>query len=168
MPRDLPLGNGDLLVTFDARYQLRDIYYPQVGLENHTGGEPCRFGVWADGKFAWTGDDGWERDLRYAHETLVSEVTLGHAGLGLRLRCRDAVDFDRNIYLKEVTVEDELGRDRELRVFQHFDAHLFGNEVGDSAFYDPRSQAIVHYKGRRAFLISGTAGGHSFGLTSFA
>src|SRR5207244_1618375 len=111
MPRDLPLGNGDLLVTFDSRYQLRDIYYPQVGLENHTGGEPCRFGIWADGKFAWTGDDGWERDLRFAHETLVSEVTLGNAALGLRVRCRDAVDFDRTLYLKEVTIEDVTGRE---------------------------------------------------------
>jgi len=76
MPRDLPLGNGDLLVTFDSRYQLRDIYYPQVGLENHTGGEPCRFGIWADGQFSWTGDDGWERDLRYAHETLPKTARL--------------------------------------------------------------------------------------------
>jgi len=168
LPRDLPLGNGDFLVTFDARYQLRDIYYPHVGQENHTVGSPCRFGVWVDGKFSWIGDDGWDCHIEYEHETLVGDTTLQNAALGLRLRCRDAVDFDRNIYFKEVTVEDELGREREIRAFQHFDAHLFGNEVGDSAFYDPRSQAIVHYKGRRAFLLSGTAGGHSFGLTSFA
>ncbi len=168
MPRDLPLGNGDLLVTFDARYQLRDVYFPHVGQENHTVGFPCRFGVWADGTFSWTSDEGWDRRIEYEHETLVGDTQLHNAALGLRLRCRDAVDFDRPIYFKEVTVEDELGREREMRAFQHFDAHLFGNEVGDSAFYDPRSQAIVHYKGRRAFLISGTAGGTTFGLTSFA
>jgi GH15 family glucan-1,4-alpha-glucosidase len=168
LPRDLPLGNGDFLVTFDARYQLRDIYYPHVGQENHTVGSPCRFGVWADGEFSWVGDPTWEIHIEYEHETLVGDTALHNARLGLRLRCRDAVDFDRNLYFKEVTAEDELGRDRDIRIFQHFDAHLFGNEVGDSAFYDPRSQAIVHYKGRRAFLISGTAGGHSFGLTSFA
>jgi len=168
MPRDLPLGNGDLLVTFDSRYQLRDIYFPQVGLENHTGGEPCRFGVWVDGRFAWTGDDGWERDLRYAHETLVSEVHLGHAALGLRIRCRDTVDFDRNLYLKEVTVEDVTGTDRDVRVFQHFDAHLWGNDIGDSAFYDPRTRAVVHYKGRRYFLLTGVNAKGESGLTSFA
>ena len=168
MPRDLPLGNGDLLVTFDSRYQLRDIYYPQVGQENHTGGEPCRFGIWADGKFAWTGDEGWERDLRFAHETLVTEVTLGHAGLGVRVRCRDTVDFDRNLYLKEVTVEDVTGKDRDVRLFQHFDAHLWGNDIGDSAFYDPRTRAIVHYKGRRYFLITGVNAKGESGLTSFA
>ena len=46
MPRDLPIGNGTLLVNFDDQYHLRDLYYPYVGSENHTLGYPCRFGVW--------------------------------------------------------------------------------------------------------------------------
>ena len=168
MPRDLPLGNGDFLVTFDARYQLRDIFYPYVGMENHTVGEPSRFGVWVDGAFAWTGDDGWDRSIAYEHETLVGDTTLVHPKLGVTLHLRDAVDFDRNLYFREVTVEDMLGRERQIRLFQHFDAHLFGNDTGDSAYYDPRSQAIVHYKSRRYFLISGSSGGSAYGLTSFA
>jgi len=168
MPRDLPLGNGDFLVTFDASYQLRDVFYPNVGLENHTVGEPCRFGVWVDGQFSWISQQGWERAIDYEHETLVGDTRLRHAALGIAMHCRDAVDFDRNIYFKEVTVEDQTGRDRDVRLFHQFDAHLNGNETGDSAYYDPRSQAIVHYKGRRYFLLSGTTGGHAFGLTSFA
>ncbi len=168
MPRDLPLGNGTLLVLFDARYQLRDLYYPNVGQENHTTGDPCRFGVWADGGFAWVADDGWERRIAYAHETLVGDTQLAHAELGLRLACRDCVDFDRNLYLKEVTVEDTLGQARDVRLFQHFDAHLYGNDVGDSAFYDPRSRAIVHYKGRRYFLLSGLAENGEPGVHAFA
>jgi len=168
MPRDLPLGNGDYLVTFDSRYQLRDIYYPNVGQENHTVGDPSRFGLWVDGTFAWTGDDGWDRHITYEHETLVGDTTLVHPKLGLSLRFRDAVDFDRNIYFKEVTVEDAIGRERQVRFFQHFDAHLYGNDTGDSAYYDPRSQAVVHYKGRRYFLISGSSGGSAYGLSSFA
>ena len=31
MPRDLPVGNGTLLITFDQDYCLRDIYYPFIG-----------------------------------------------------------------------------------------------------------------------------------------
>src|SRR6266568_4621378 len=151
MPRDLPLGNGDYLVTFDSRYQLRDIYFPNVGQENHTVGDPSRFGVWVDGVFAWTGDDGWDRHITYEHETLVGDTTLVHSKLGLSLRFRDAV-----------------GRERQVRFFQHFDAHLYGNDTGDSAYYDPRSQAVVHYKGRRYFLISGSSGGSAYGLSSFA
>jgi len=84
------------------------------------------------------------------------------------MRCRDAVDFDRNLYLKEVTVEDVTGQDRDVRLFQHFDAHLWGNDIGDSAFYDPRTRAIVHYKGRRYFLMTGVNAKGESGLTSFA
>jgi hypothetical protein len=35
MPLDLPLGNGNLLVAFDDSYQIRDLYWPHVGQENH-------------------------------------------------------------------------------------------------------------------------------------
>src|SRR5207249_7523511 len=98
-------------------------------MENHTVGDPSRFGIWADGAFAWTGDDGWDRSIAYEHETLVGDTTLGHPKLGVLLHVRDAVDFDRNLYFKEVTVEDTLGRERQVRLFQHFDAHLFGNDT---------------------------------------
>jgi NAD-dependent dihydropyrimidine dehydrogenase PreA subunit len=50
LPRDIPVGNGNLLVTHDQSYVLRDIYYPFVGRENHTDGLGFRFGVWVDGK----------------------------------------------------------------------------------------------------------------------
>ncbi|MEK7268412.1 MAG: glycoside hydrolase family 15 protein, partial [Nitrospirota bacterium] len=69
MPRDLPLGNGALLVNFDGSYQLRDLYWPHVGLENHSKGQVFRFGVWVDGRFKWRDDPGWARRMRYAHET---------------------------------------------------------------------------------------------------
>lgn len=168
MPRDLPLGNGTLLVTFDSLYQLRDVYFPFVGQEDHTLGGPCRFGVWADGRFSWTADAGWQRSIKYASETLVGDTTLEHAELGVRLRCRDAVDFDRNVYLREVAVEDLLGRDRSVRLFFHFDARLYGNEFGDSAYYDPRTRGLVHYKAKRYILLSGMTEGGPTGLASFA
>ena len=38
--RDIPVGNGQLLVNFDDKYQIRDIYFPHVGQENHTEGFP--------------------------------------------------------------------------------------------------------------------------------
>jgi oligosaccharide amylase len=168
MPRDLPLGNGNLLVTFDSLYQLRDVYFPYVGMEDHTEGHPCRFGVWADGRFRWISDDDWDRKIRYAHETLVGDVHCSNAHLGLRLHCRDVVDFDRNVYLKEVTVEDTTGKDRQVRLFQHFDGHLYGNSVGDSAYYDPRSRALIHYKARRWFLLNAIGPDGQAGLHSFA
>ena len=49
MPRDIPVGNGNLLVAFDRNYLLRDLYFPCVGKENHTNGHPFRIGFWVDG-----------------------------------------------------------------------------------------------------------------------
>jgi GH15 family glucan-1,4-alpha-glucosidase len=53
MPRDIPVGNGNFLITFDQDYCLRDIYYPYVGQENHTDGHKFRFGPWVEGNFSW-------------------------------------------------------------------------------------------------------------------
>src|SRR5688500_19847929 len=54
------------------RSQIRDIYFPHVGQENHTEGFPFRFGVWAAGEFSWVFSDEWTRSLKYRPETLVT------------------------------------------------------------------------------------------------
>ncbi len=168
MPRDLPVGNGTLLVTFDRRYVLRDVFYPFVGMEDHTIGERCRFGVWADGAFAWIDAPDVTSEMRYQDGTLVTQVVCSLPRLALRLECRDAVDFDRNVYLKSVHVVDLSGKPRVVRLFQHFDAHLYGLAVGDSAYYDPRSHGLVFYKQRRYLLLSGLAQGGRPGLGAYA
>ena len=153
MPRDLPLGNGALLINFDRRYQLRDIYDPRVGQENHTAGDPCRFGVWVDGQFAWLDDDAWSRDLRYLPETLVTNVVVQHAGLHLALTFNDAVDLGRDLLVRRVQVRND-GPPREVRLFFHYDWHIYGTEVGDTVLYYPPINALVAYKGHRYFVAS--------------
>lgn len=154
MPRDIPVGNGSLLVNFDQTYQLRDLYWPHVGQENHTTGHPSRFGVWVDGQFRWVSDDGWQRTLDYAHDTLVTQVTLHHPDLALRLVCQDVVDFHEDLYLRQIVVHNEADRQREVRLLFAQDFHISGHEVGDSAYYEPEGRAMFHYKGKRWFLIN--------------
>jgi len=79
--RDIPVGNGSLLVNFDDKYQIRDVYFPHVGQENHTEGFPCRLGVWVDGQFSWISHDGWDRRLKYKTNELVTDVLLTNASL---------------------------------------------------------------------------------------
>src|SRR4029078_6161055 len=98
MSRDIPVGNGRLLVTFDHQYQLRDFYYPHVGQENHAGGNPFRLGVFQDahhpaanpsrfGFFSdvagtghhqlfWPSSPGWTIRQRYLRDTLTTSVSL--------------------------------------------------------------------------------------------
>ena len=155
MPRDLPLGNGSLLVAFDGKYQIRDLYWPHVGQENHAMGHPFRMGVWVDGQFRWLDDSRWERNLRYAHETLVSKVNLAHPDLNLSIAASDAVDFHENLLVRRFDVTNLSDQDRQVRLFFHHDFHIAGNEVGDTAYYEPDRRAVLHYKGARWFLANG-------------
>jgi oligosaccharide amylase len=152
--RDLPVGNGTLLVNFDDKYQIRDIYFPHVGQENHTEGFPCRFGVWVDGEFSWIADEGWTRSLEYLPETLVTAVSLANQKLGVELICNDTVASHENTYLRRVRVTSRRKSDSELRVFLHHDLRIYENAFGDTAYYDPETHAIVHYKKHRYFLIN--------------
>src|SRR3990170_3017208 len=155
MPRDLPLGNGSLLVAFDGNYQMRDLYWPHVGQENHALGHPFRMGVWVEGQFRWLDDGRWERALRYSHETLVSEVRLKAPDLNLSIAASDAVDFHENLLVRRFDLVNLSDRDREVRLFFHHDFHIAGNEVGDTAYYEPDRRAVLHYKGSRWFLANG-------------
>ena len=167
MPRALTLGNGDLLVNFDARYNMVDLYWPYVGRENQTDGHACRMGIWADGKFAWIEDGAWQKQICYRRDTLVSDVVMENAALGLRLRCSDAVDFHEPLLVREVNIEDLAGRARDVRVFWHHDLRLFGYDLGDTVFFDPKTRCLVHYKAKR-YAILGCFGSHGFGAQRWA
>ena len=154
MPRTLVLGNGRLQVNLDADYDLRDLYYPRVGQENHIAGGRCRTGVWCAGEFAWLSDKVWERELRYLEDSLVTRVRMFHPVWRLELLFNDAVDMDQPLYLRRVTVTNQSGLRLEVRLFFHYDLRIYGNEVGDTLLYDPKASALVAYKGRRYFLAN--------------
>jgi GH15 family glucan-1,4-alpha-glucosidase len=166
MPRDLPLGNGCLFVAFDKDYQLRELTYPHVGEENHAGGERFRFGVFADGAFSWV-PEGWAITRDYLDDALVTNVVLVSEALGLRIVANDAVDYEENLYLKKLTVENLGDAAREVRVFLAHAFSILGNSIGDTAAYRPEARALVHYKGERYFLVNAFANKKA-GIDEFA
>ncbi len=152
--RNIPVGNGSLLVTFDDKYQIRDVYFPHVGQENHTEGFPFRFGVWADGEFSWIFEDEWKRELCYLSETLVTDVKLTNEKLGIEIVCNDTVANHENIFLRKIHVSNLTDNQREIRVFLHHDFRIYENKIGDTAYYDAESLSLIHYKKHRYFLIN--------------
>ena len=153
MPRDIPVSNGSFLLNFDSDYQIRDVYFPFVGQENHSSGQPFRFGIWVDGQCSWMGPE-WKKDLRYHNKSLLTDVLLENESLGVELRCSDAVDLDLNIYIRKIEVVNLKGKPRHARLFFAHDFYLYGNDIGGTAYFDPRSCSIIHYKIHRYFLIS--------------
>lgn len=168
MPRDLPLANGRLLVNFDVNYDLRDIYWPHVGQFNQTEGHVNRTGVWVDGTFIWFDGDGWQRDLRYEQDALTTHVTMRHDGLQLSLECRDAVDFDRDIFMRCVRVTNSADHPRTVRVFFHHDWHIGESEGANTAYYRPDYKVLVAYKDRCSILLGGLVGDDSAGAAQGA
>jgi GH15 family glucan-1,4-alpha-glucosidase len=158
MPRDIPVGNGSLLITFDQDYCVRDIFYPCVGKENHTDGHKFRWGIWVDNEFSWVNRD-WNLSLEYADEMLMSKVTAINENLGVTLHCHDMVDYREDIYIKKIFLKNLQKKEREFRLFFHHDYHILESPTGDTAYYDPDEKAVIHYKENRYFLMSGMRNG---------
>jgi len=155
LPRELVLGNGQLLVNFDSGLNMRDLYYPYVGWDNHIGGNRNSIGVYIDDHFSWLDEDGWLRQVNYMKETLVTNCHAYHPKLEIKLSINDAVHFRHNIILKKVKVENTSSREREVRIFFTHDLSIDGSEVGDTAIYNPDLHAVYHYKRNRYFLFNG-------------
>src|SRR3990167_5779134 len=107
MPKSLVLGNGNILICLDRFAQVRDFYFPYVGLENQTSGWfDHKIGVWCDGKFHWFGDGSWTITVLSEKETLAGIVTATNDDLELRIYMRVVVYNEKNIFLRELTVNN--------------------------------------------------------------
>ena len=107
-----------------------------------------------DGEFSWISSDDWIRKLEYLPETLVTSVNLINENLGVAITCHDTVASHDNIYVRRIRVHDLSRSSREVRVFLHQDLRIYENKVGDTAFYDPETLSLIHYKKHRYFLIN--------------
>ncbi len=166
MPRSLVIGNGNVLVGFDANYSVRDIFFPRVGDANHTMGNVCRTGFFIDGKFAWVSDPAWERHLGYAEDSLVSDVTLTHPGLGITVKFEDYVDLARNWFIRNLEIRSTSGFTTG-HVFFHYDWYIEGSDIGNTVLFEPRHRGIIAYKANRYFLAGGISG-PEFGIDTWA
>ncbi|MBU2213439.1 glycoside hydrolase family 15 protein [Patescibacteria group bacterium] len=173
MPRSLVLGNGSILVTYDDNLQMRDLYFPHVGMEDHTAyGDMHRTGVWVasqpapaadnlggaavkDGKFAWFDDPSWEVSINYKHETLVGSSRLRNEKLGIQIDAEDFVHPVLNVIMRSFHVQSIDGKEKEVRLFYNHDFHIYGDKQKDTAFYEPYTNSVIHYRQTRYFLVGG-------------
>jgi GH15 family glucan-1,4-alpha-glucosidase len=161
LPRHVLLSNGRFAFGIDETAYIRDIYFPYVGLENHAVGHPFRFGVWVDGRFEWL-DQNWDLSIIYMPETLTSRYKIKKPYYGIELEVNDAVYHTKDIFIRKIKVINISETPRIIRLFFTQDFHINGYEAGDTAFYEPNAAAVVHYKGKRYFLIGGASGGKGF------
>ncbi len=152
-------------MNIDNDLNIRDLFFPYVGLENHVGGHFCRFGIWIDGNFSWI-DSSWAKRLTYKEDSLVTDATLKNPNLQLELRVEDGINHFHNVFIRKVTIKNNAEKEREVRLFFSHDLHISDTDKGITAYFDPKTDAIIHFKKDRYFLISGSSNGA--GLYQFA
>lgn len=173
MARPIVLSNGELHVGLNNYGLVHDFYYPYVGLANHSAGKSTRHrvGVWIDGQISWLDTPGeWQFTFRYPHGALIGHTIAKNESLQVLLEIDDFVDSQMSAFMRNVHVVNLSSQAREIRLFMHQAFAIEDSRSNtDTAQYLPDSDAILHYRGRRAFIVSGTHNGkpfdqHSIGL----
>ncbi|HET6622535.1 MAG TPA: glycoside hydrolase family 15 protein [Candidatus Saccharimonadales bacterium] len=157
MAREIVLSNGELFVGLNNYGEVHDFYFPYVGQENHAAAKELRhhIGVFVDGRLSWLDDGSWEIRCRYHQDSMIGHVTAHQRDLQVSLEFDDCVDVSQAAFLRNIHVINHANTHRNIRLFLH-QAFVIGNSLdGDTAQYIPEEQAILHYKGHRAFVCAG-------------
>lgn len=155
--RSIVLSNGELCVALDDKALVRDIYYPHVGLEDHVRGHYVhRVGVWVDGRMSWFNEDPeWHIEVGCEDTALASHVVARHDSLGVELTFTDLVYNERPIFVRRVSVTNKGTGNRVIKLYFAHQFEIYKSHGSDTAYFDPATHSIIHYKGHRVFSIGG-------------
>ncbi len=165
MSKALTLGNGKLLINLGPRAEVRDLYFPYIGLENHLGGHLAHsLGVFADGQMSWLADPAWDIVIESEDDVLAGKIRADNRFLGVSLLLTDLVYNEKNIFIRKVVVKNlsASGGPRTIKIFFHHQFEIYESHTAHTAYFDPASRAIIHYRNRRVFLINATFEGKPF------
>lgn len=158
MARPIVLSNGELHVGLNEYGLVHDFYYPYVGLANHSSGAGTRHrvGIWVDGRISWLDDGSWTFKFHYPHHALIGHTLAKNESLQLLLEIDDCVDANMSAFMRNIHVINNADHPREIRLFMRQAFAIDDSRSNtDTAQYLPDSDAILHYRGKRAFIVSG-------------
>lgn len=156
MARPILLSNGEMHIGINIYGMVHDFYYPYVGLENHTAAKHLRHrvGVWVDGSVSWLDDTNWTVECTYHDNVLVSHIVAKQEQLQIQLEFDDCVDSTQAAFLRNIHVINKANHTRDIRLFMHQVFVISDSYASDTVQYLPDDDAILHYKGHRAFIAS--------------
>lgn len=163
MSKALSLGNGNILINIGDYAEIRDFYFPYVGLENHIGGHfSHKIGIYVDGKLSWLNDGTWDIEILCEEGTFAGNTKASNGALGISLDITDVVYNEKNVLIRKVRVKNNTDYEREIKVFFNHQFEMYESHSAHTAFYEPVSQTIVHYRNRRCFLVNAMSEGEHF------
>ncbi len=163
MPKSVNLGNGVLLIGLDKFGQVKDFYYHYPGLENHVSEYLThKIGIYVEDRFTWIDDGSWNLNIKTEEGTMASDITAKNDGVGISLKFNDVIYNEKNIFLREVSVTNNFDRSRKVKIFFNQQFNIGQTHRGETAYYDPVERVMIHYKGRRVFLVNASVDAREF------
>jgi GH15 family glucan-1,4-alpha-glucosidase len=151
------LGNGNTMVCLDKFGQVRDFYFPYVGQENHLGqNQVHKIGVFVDSKMHWIDGGKWRVKIGFERNSMVSKMEAVNDEAKVSISSTDIVYNERNIFLRKMVVQNNGISARNLKVFLNQQFKIGDTNHADTAYFSSTIGSIIHYKGRRVFLVGGT------------
>lgn len=157
MAKSVILSNSNLNVGLDHNGLVSDFYFPDNAYNNHTLGNDLfhRVGVFIDGQISWLNDDSWSIEVRYQDGILVSLTSAVNHDIGIELNFEDAVLAEKDAFIRRVSLTNLRDEARNIKLFFHQNFSIdAGRHLADTVQYIPDKQAILHYRGKRAFVVS--------------
>ncbi len=146
-----------MMVGLNEQGLVHDFYYPYVGLDNLTTSRSVhhKIGIWVNGDFSWLDDPSWQCEVLLEDRALIGNVTYSNSQLGLKITTNDCVDSEYNALVRNIKIENISSNTLDIRFFMHQVFEISRSGRGDTAFYEPKGNYILDYKGRCVLLIYG-------------
>jgi GH15 family glucan-1,4-alpha-glucosidase len=156
MARSMVLGNGNSLVCLDKFGQIRDFYFPYVGQENHVGpNQMHKIGVFVDGEMHWIDNGQWNVDIKFQRNSMVSQMQAENGQAKISMESTDIMYNEKNIFLRKIILTNKDSKTRNIKIFLNQQFKIGDTNHADTAYFSSTIESIIHYKGRRVFLVGG-------------
>lgn len=163
MARAMVLSNGNTLVCLDKFGQVADFYFPYAGQENHIGqSQVHKVGVFVDGKMSWLNNGEWKVHTRFERHSMISDTEAQSQSSKISLNFKDVVYNEKNIFLRKIIVTNNSNARRNIKIFFNQQFKIGDTNHADTAYFSSTIESIVHYKGRRVFLVGGVCDNKHF------
>ena len=160
MAKTVILSNGNLNIGLNEFGLVSDFYFPDNGYENHTLGCDLfhRVGVKIGNEFSWLYSGDWQLSAEYLENALISKTTAKNHNLQIQIEFTDFVVSDFDVFARKIKVKNLANYPREVQLFLHQNFAINSSfHLADTVQFLPfenGEKAILHYRGKRAFLIS--------------
>ena len=160
MAKTAILSNGNLNVGLNEFGLVSDFYFPDNGYENHTLGRDLfhRVGIKIGNNFSWLHSGKWRFSVEYFENALISKTEAINQELQIKITFTDFVASDFDVFGRKIQVQNLANYPREVQLFLHQNFAINSSfHLADTVQFLPfenNEKAILHYRGKRAFIIS--------------